>query len=459
VVLEARNITGGRVHWLEGTLKGLDVGAHWVQGGVKPSGPSRSPANPVARYLHLHGVQLSPPVDVHANWTVFDASGQLPAKQVQEVLDVFQRWNEAAQGMCSSSREDLSLSDVFDRTERHINQTLPVRQQQLLRTYMAGFIGTDEAAPLQDLSCRQHFGGDYYEFDGGDSVIVDGGYSKLVHSLGDRLDIRLSSAVKHIIQHSSGGATVRLHNGQTFAASAVIVTTGVGASKRRPITFSPPLPPLQQEATSRLGFGSLTVVVLRFASTFWASPSQRWLVTHPASSWCNTSFDYPCLSGIIDPKSHNALYVRVNPGAVPLSDDETAQLAMQVVGAVFHDAPAPVETHVTRWEQEEWVWGGAGVYATVNTTAQDFTALAQRFRNISFAGEATCERMYATVHGAFVSGLREAKSLLGDTRIMPAWENLLDDSTVGLCAHSPSARREAHHWGRPHRRSMHPLLH
>ena len=51
------------------------------------------------------------------------------------------------------------------------------------------------------------------------------------------------------------------------------------------------------------------------------------------------------------------------------------------------------------------------------------------------AGEATCRRMFATVHGAFVSGLRAARSLLGDARAASRadWREFLDERTIAEC--------------------------
>ena len=49
--------------------------------------------------------------------------------------------------------------------------------------------------------------------------------------------------------------------------------------------------------------------------------------------------------------------------------------------------------------------------------------------------------MFATVHGAFVSGLRAARSLLGDARAASRadWREFLDERTIAECdSHAPA---------------------
>jgi hypothetical protein len=50
--------------------------------------------------------------------------------------------------------------------------------------------------------------------------------------------------------------------------------------------------------------------------------------------------------------------------------------------------------------------------------------------------------MYATVHEAFVSGLREAKRILGDgVSPLPEWKSFLNNDTIRLCDSSVRTHR------------------
>jgi monoamine oxidase len=55
---------------------------------------------------------------------------------------------------------------------------------------------------------------------------------------------------------------------------------------------------------------------------------------------------------------------------------------------------------------------GAYAYVPLGATPQDFDALAEPVANrLFFAGEATHRQYPATVHGAFLSGVREAERI------------------------------------------------
>ena len=61
---------------------------------------------------------------------------------------------------------------------------------------------------------------------------------------------------------------------------------------------------------------------------------------------------------------------------------------------------------------------GAYSYVPVGAGAGDMDALAAPVgRRLLFAGEATVAAHRATVHGAFLSGLREARRIAPDARI------------------------------------------
>lgn len=79
--------------------------------------------------------------------------------------------------------------------------------------------------------------------------------------------------------------------------------------------------------------------------------------------------------------------------------------------------PAPVEVIVTRWKRDSFA---RGTYSFVGpeTSAGDYDVMAAPVGNLHFAGEATCGTHPATVHGAYLSGLRAAAEVV-DSMIGP----------------------------------------
>lgn len=73
--------------------------------------------------------------------------------------------------------------------------------------------------------------------------------------------------------------------------------------------------------------------------------------------------------------------------------------------------PAPVEVIVTRWKKDPFT---RGTYSFVGPETQpgDYDVMANPVGNLHFAGEATCGTHPATVHGAYLSGLRAAAEVI-----------------------------------------------
>ncbi|PRC57574.1 amine oxidase, partial [Mycobacterium sp. ITM-2017-0098] len=76
-------------------------------------------------------------------------------------------------------------------------------------------------------------------------------------------------------------------------------------------------------------------------------------------------------------------------------------------------APEPTGVLVTRWAADPYARGSYSFLA-VGSSPDDQEALAAPVGDrLSFAGEATHEEFFATVHGAYLSGLRAADRILG----------------------------------------------
>lgn len=73
--------------------------------------------------------------------------------------------------------------------------------------------------------------------------------------------------------------------------------------------------------------------------------------------------------------------------------------------------PRPIEAIVTRWRRDRFARGS---YSYVGPTALpgDYDSMAKPVENLFFAGEATCITHPATVHGAYISGLRAASQVM-----------------------------------------------
>ncbi|KAL1437118.1 hypothetical protein MTO96_049110 [Rhipicephalus appendiculatus] len=105
-----------------------------------------------------------------------------------------------------------------------------------------------------------------------------------------------------------------------------------------------------------------------------------------------------------------------------VSDDVIVGRCLAVLKGIFGSVPQPKETVVTRWRADPWSRGSYSYVAT-GASGSDYDILAtpvtppsvvpgssqpQSLPRLFFAGEHTIRNYPATVHGALLSGLREA---------------------------------------------------
>jgi len=78
--------------------------------------------------------------------------------------------------------------------------------------------------------------------------------------------------------------------------------------------------------------------------------------------------------------------------------------------------PDPIQSICTRWGSDPLSYGSYS-HVSVQSSGKDYDILAENVGNrLFFAGEATCRQYPATMHGAFMSGLREASRIYQLTR-------------------------------------------
>jgi [histone H3]-N6,N6-dimethyl-L-lysine4 FAD-dependent demethylase len=75
------------------------------------------------------------------------------------------------------------------------------------------------------------------------------------------------------------------------------------------------------------------------------------------------------------------------------------------------NVPDPIQSICTRWGSDPFSYGSYS-HVSVQSSGEDYDILAENVGNrLFFAGEATSRQYPATMHGAFMSGLREASRI------------------------------------------------
>ena len=387
-VLEARDRTGGRI-WTDRSFgQAVDMGASWIHG------TDGNPITELARNIDTFATSAE-------NTYVLGANGAEVSDSALETLsEELELFMEAAEELAEELDADIPLSDAV-RIILEGEPVTPLRNWGLVTE-----IELDSAASLDRLSL--FYTGADDEFDG-DEVVFPGGYDQIVDLLAADLDIRLNQIVR-IVEYASDGVRVTTDT-DVFEADGVVVTLPLGVLKAGRVQFSPSLPNWKQNAINRLDMGRLNKIALRFPSVFW-QPDADFIGyvsetrgEFPTFLNQNRFSDIPMLMSFVGGDFARALE--------NLSDEETQARVMNVLRRIYGaSSPDPNGLLISRWGQDPFALGSYS-YLPVGATPDDYNALAEPIADrVFFAGEATNSRYPATVHGAYLSGLREAERIL-----------------------------------------------
>ncbi|KAK2859896.1 hypothetical protein FQN49_004605 [Arthroderma sp. PD_2] len=269
------------------------------------------------------------------------------------------------------------------------------------------------------------------EFEGEHAQVV-GGYQQLprgLWSLPSKLDVRTKKAVAKIWYNTESTSNektrVQCEDGEIIYADKVLVTAPLGVLKRSSIGFNPPLPEWKTNAIERLGFGLLNKVILVFKEPFWDVQRDMFgLLREPTVENSMSQDDYRASRGQFY-LFWNCISTSGLPMLIALMAGESAHEAETMCDAeiingvttqlrnIFKDqaVPDPLETIITRWGQDRFAQGSYS-YVAANALPGDYDEMAKPIGNLYFAGEATCGTHPATVHGAYLSGLRAASEIM-----------------------------------------------
>jgi monoamine oxidase len=393
-VVEGRERIGGRI-WTDTSLGlPLDLGASWIQG---------INGNPIAELSRTFSIQTK--VSEYEEIIAFDHRYQLLSdEQIGKKESESNEILESVYDLAEELDDDISLAQALRIVLR--NTSLPPEQQYALNWKIAE-IEADNAADFDDTSL---FGDDLQEeiYDG-NYVLFPQGYKQIVDGLARDLDIRTNHIVESV-QQTDQGITV-ITNQETFQGDYVIITVPLGVLQANAIKFDPPLPNDKLNAIQTLKMGVLNKVAIKFPRIFWDKEPD--FIEHlPEQHGFYTSFlnwahytDAPVLMAFTAGSFAQSLESK------PLSTVQNEIMGV-LKGMYGNSIPNPDSMKVTTWKADPFSFGSYS-YFPVSAEGEAYDIIAKPFQRILFAGEASFRREPATVHGAYLSGIREAERLIG----------------------------------------------
>uniref|UniRef100_A0AAQ5Z3H5 Lysine-specific histone demethylase n=1 Tax=Amphiprion ocellaris TaxID=80972 RepID=A0AAQ5Z3H5_AMPOC len=439
-VLEARDRVGGRVATFRKGNYVADLGAMVVTG---------LGGNPMAVISKQVNMELA---KIKQKCPLYEANGQAMVSTKERVKELHQQYKEAsevkpprditAEFLVKSKHRDLTalckeydeLVEMQVKLEEKLQELeanppsdvyLSSRDRQILDWHFAN-LEFANATPLSTLSLKHWDQDDDFEFTGS-HLTVRNGYSCVPVALAEGLDIKLNTAVRQVRYTASGCEVIAVNTRSTtqtfiYKCDAVLCTLPLGVLKQQPpaVQFVPPLPEWKTSAIQRMGFGNLNKVVLCFDRVFW-DPSVN-LFGHVGSTTASRGelflfwnlYKAPILLALM---AGEAAGIMEN-----ISDDVIVGRCLAILKGIFGSSavPQPKETVVTRWRADPWARGSYS-YVAAGSSGNDYDLMAQPIipgpaipgasqpvPRLFFAGEHTIRNYPATVHGALLSGLREA---------------------------------------------------
>ncbi|XP_076017073.1 peroxisomal N(1)-acetyl-spermine/spermidine oxidase [Genypterus blacodes] len=451
-ILEATPRSGGRVKTGKMGNNIIEIGANWIHG---PS--EENPVFCLARHYGLLDPQdLTPEnqaLDIggHPPWVPswFSSSGQkLNAEDMYPVQEMFVELLNETASFCSQGQTawtnvgDFIRSEARKRAaERWTDRDATTRSLQLCAiSNMLKVECCVNGSHTMDQVGLEAFG--HYKTLPGLDCTFPGGYEGLIKNVmselpSDVVTYRRPVCCIHWNDTARGGAvTIECQDGERIDADHVIVTVSLGYLKKHHSTlFHPPLPLHKLHSIQRLGFGTNNKIFVEFDSPWWDDDCEVihlvWedeedmvdSVADVQRNWIKKLFGFTVLKpteryghvlcGWI--AGHESEYMET------LSEQAVTHAMTQLIRK-FTGNPTVTPRRVLRsqWFQDPWTCGSYS-YPGQGCSAHDLNNLMEPLPlkgtrsqplQVLFAGEATHPCYYSTVHGALLSGWREADRLI-----------------------------------------------
>lgn len=408
IILEARDRIGGRIHTDTSLGASLDMGASWISG-IKE--------NPIYNLSKKYKLELKR-ADEGESYSVYDYDGTPLGHPFQSQMKY--EWDDFLHFM----QDDQSQVGIRKTLGSVVRQYM--KKRNLSPSSKRDFkfaiseLENDWAGSVKNLSAKywDHIG---YILPGGQDVFRDG-YEKIINGLVKELKrgtIRTNSIVKTIRYHDVDGVKIILKNKQVFHGKYAICTLPLGVLKKNHTKlFMPNLPSKKVTAIKDIGMGIFHKTYLKFPKVFWEHDADKsWInyVSEKKGVW-NTFLNIYKVTG-------QPILLGLNAAGYaeelePQSKDKIVQSAMDVLRTIYKEKTLkPVKAIVTKWHNDRFSYGAysfTGVDASLDTY-DDLSAPVKvkngKVHRVFFAGEATTKYYPATVHGAYVTGLREANRI------------------------------------------------
>lgn len=332
---------------------------------------------------------------------------------------------------------NISMDSKFKSVDKDVLESI-------LQWYLLYETIDNSCEHISKLSIRAYSG--WTDFDDGKMVKIKGGwtsvkdelFSSIINDGKDRFI--LNDPVERVMYNSHRGCKteIKLKSGNIIEANHVIVTFSLGVWKKilEGSFFEPPIEAWRKESICSIGFGVVDKVFLQFEGPFLQEERGLkiiWLKSNETTvgdnfpNWAKYITGFDLVDG-----APNVLVAWIGgEGAKMLEEEEeneeegdekVKEICVKLLKQFLPDKRVPglISIRRSKWYSKPYIRGSY----SYQSVASDSISMENRENvwkpirdesgrpKIQFAGEATASNMYATAHGAIVSGWREAKELV-----------------------------------------------
>ena len=388
IVLEAQEKIGGRLRTDRSMGIAFDEGASWIHG---PNG------NPITKLASQAGANTYLTDD--DNLAVFDNNGTAYSDAFLD--SQYTQFENALNAVRRAGTKRQSFQTIF-------NSLYPTQANNRLWKYMlSAYLEFDTGGDISKLSSKHFYDDEAFS---GKDVIVINGYDKVANFLGQGLDVRLNSSVTEI-NYNETKSLVNV-NGNSIEADYVIVSVPLGVLKNNSIAFKPSLPASKLSAIQNIQMGNVNKFLFIWKKPFWDTNIQYIGYTPETKG----KFNYLMNMMKFLPTTNGLMTFAFGDYATvteTMSDNQIINEVMAQLKTIYGNSiPNPTNMLRTKWGQNINTFG-AYSFATNRTTSADFDTMATEINHkLFFAGEHTERDYRGTVHGAYLSGIREADKII-----------------------------------------------
>ncbi|KAK4353611.1 hypothetical protein RND71_025805 [Anisodus tanguticus] len=359
-------------------------------------------------------------------WSVLTETYRDDGKHVDKDLDqkVEAAYNRLLDNACKLRQEmsqDVSLGAALKTSLECLGDNMNDEDMSLFNWHLAN-LEFANAGLLSNISLAFWDQDDPYDM-GGDHGFLPGGNGRLDQLLTENVPITFEQTV-HTIHHGSDGVQV-VAGGVVFEGEMALSTVPLGVLKSGSIKFIPELPQRKLDAIKRLGYATVAGGPLLLALVA-GEAAHKFEIMPPIDAVTKV---LQILNGIYEPQGN--------------------------------EVPLPIQTVCTRWGSDPFSFGSYSNVA-VGASGDDYEILTETVREgrLFFAGEATTGRYPATMHGVFLTGLRESAKMAHHASVRTLGLNV--EKKPSKDAHSASSkailrvtfndamRTEQHHSNKSH---------